>query len=510
VYGLPAVEIADVERLLTMPEGAVKALHDALGAAGLDERFVARLARVGERLDDPLRAPMRTWHARRLPEPAAVAARLFLLHDTVSLGEASRLLGDLTPLAAVDVVRVQGDAVTSRAHLALAGGLFVFGDRFATADAVPPLNAVTAVLARAAIPNRGVEAALDLGCGAGALAVALVRVARRVVATDISPRALAWARFNARLNGVVGVDLRVGDLFEPVRREHFDLVVSQPPFVSRRADADASAFVHGGERGDELALRALAGAPSRLSPNGRAVIVADWPLLDGDPLDVRVRAAIGDTGADALVLQSPAKNLDEYCTSLAAAEHPRLDDSFARAACAQRDHFDRLGVRGISQALVVLEASGDGRTALVPVRHGHDAPVTSEIVDRIVAAHALASGAERALLAARLRMPSETRLVEQPSAHGAGAAVIVQLPAARPEWPFALEPLAATALREIGEAPSVLEAARMAARREGGSVDAAAARIVAVARDALRRGALEVATFVAQGSPRDGSAASPV
>jgi SAM-dependent methyltransferase len=492
VYRALDVELADVERLLTMPEGAVAALRAALAAAGLDERFVAKMARVGERLDDPLRAPMRAWHARRLPEDAAIAARLLLLHDPVPLGDATRVLGDLTPLTLAGMLEAVDDVVTSRAHLALAGHLFIFGDRSTSADAVPPLNAVTAVLARAAVPRRPVGLALDLGSGAGALAFALSGVARKVVATDVSPRALSWARFNARVNGVATVEPRLGDLFEPVGSDLFDLVVSQPPFVARRPDVEASAFVHGGERGDELTLRVIAGAPSRLAPGGRGVVLADWPLLDGDSLDGRVRHALGGAAADALVLQSPAKNLDDYCTSVAAAEHPRLGDAFARAACAQRDHFERVGVRGVAQALVVLEAPGTGRVNLVAVRHGHDAPITSEILDRMVMAHGLACGAERSLLDARLRLAPGTRLVDQPSAHGAGAAVIVQLPATRPEWPFVLEPEAAIALRGIDQAPSVLEAARAAAGRGGESLEAAVGRIAAVARDALRRGALEV------------------
>ncbi|HTB74643.1 MAG TPA: methyltransferase [Polyangiaceae bacterium] len=486
------MELADVERLVTIPEGRVARLRASLRAAGLDERFVAKLARVGERLDDPLRAPMRAWHARRSGDPAATLARLFLLHDPVPARDAERVLGDLTALADGGLLDALGDRVTSRLHLALAGDLVIFGDRSAAADAVPPLNAVTALLARASVPRRPVERALDLGCGAGALALCLAAVARHVVATDVNPRALSWARFNARLNAVAGVDFRLGDLFEPARDDRFDLVVSQPPFVARRADAPPSAFAHGGDRGDELALRVVAGAASRLTPQGRALVLADWPLFDGASLDERVRAALGAAPVDAFVLLSPGKNLDEYCTSIAAAEHPHLGDAFARAACAQRDHFEALGTRGVAQALVVLEASGTGRTALVSVRHGQDAPVGSETVDRLVAAHALASGPERALLEARLQMPVGTRLVEQPSAHGAGAAVIVQLPASRPEWPFALEPAVAAALREIDAAPTVLEAARMGARRKGVQVDEAAGQLAAVARDGLRRGALEV------------------
>jgi len=485
------VELADVERLLTIPEGPALALRATLQSAGLDDRFVSRIARVGERLDDPLRAPMRAWYARRLPEPAAVLARLLMLHDPVPRGDAARVLGELTALAAGGLLEAAGNDVTSRAHLALAGGLFVFGDRSPSADAVPPLNAVTAVLARAAMPRRPLDAALDLGCGAGALSLSLAGRARRVVATDVNPRALSWARFNARVNGVAGVDLRLGDLFEPAGADRFDLVVSQPPFVARRSDAAPSVFVHGGHRGDELALRVVAGAASRLTAEGRALVLADWPLFEGDPLETRVRAAMGD-GADAFVLQSPGKNLDEYCTSIAAAEYPHLDDAFARAACAQRDHFERLGVRGIAQALVVLQASGAGRAALVSVRHAHDAPVGSDAVDRIVRAHALASGLERALLDARLRMPSGTRLVDQPSAHGAAAAVLVQLAPARPEWPYAIEPEAGRALRGIDEAPTVLEAAQAAARGESEALDGVVSRFAAVARDALRRGGLEV------------------
>ncbi len=496
------MELADVERLVTIPEGRVVALRASLRAAGLDERFVAKLARVGERLDDPLRAPMRVWHARRSGEPAATLARLFLLHDPVPTRDAERVLGDLAALADGGLLDVTADRVTSCLHLALAGDLLIFGDPSAAVDAVPPLNAVTALLARASIPPRSVERALDLGCGAGALALCLAAVARHVVATDVNPRALSWARFNARLNAVAGVDFRLGDLFEPARDDRFDLIVSQPPFVARRADAPPSAFAHGGDRGDELALRVVAGAASRLTPQGRAVVLADWPLFDGASLDERVSDALGGVLVDALVLLSPGKNLDEYCTSIAAAEHPHLGDAFARAACAQRDHFEALGARGVAQALVVLEASGTGRTALVSVRHGHDALVTSETVDRIVAAHALASGPERALLEARLRMPVGTRLVEQPSGHGAGAAVIVQLPASRPEWPFALEPAVAAALREIDAAPTVLDVARVGARRVNVQVDEAAGQLAAVARDALRRGALEVSVSPSTPPPR--------
>ncbi len=502
------VKLADGERLLSMPEITLVAIRQRLRAVGLDERFVAKLARVGERLDDPLRAPMRAWHARRLPEPAAVAARLFVLHDPVDRDDAERALGDLSPLVDGGLLEETSEGFVSRADLALAGELFVFGDRTASGDGVPPLNGVTAILARAAIPGRAVDASLDLGCGAGALALAFAAMSCRVVATDVNPRALSWARYNARFNGVLNVEVRHGDLFDPVRGERFDRIVSQPPFLARRVGIQASVFAHAGERGDELALRALAGAAAHLASGGRAVVLADWPLFDGDPLDARARAAVGDAPIDVLILQSPGKNLDEYCTSLAAAEHPELDGAFAAAACAQRDHFERVGLRGISQGLIVLEARRtEGtpkttRSTLVSVRHSLDGPVTAQVLDRLVTAHALASGESRALFRACLRLPAGTRLVDQPGAHGAPAAVIVQLPATRPEWPFALEPAAAAALRAMDQAPTVLEATRGTSHRDGISFERAAEVLEAVARDALRRGALDVVDLESASPPK--------
>lgn len=70
---------------------------------------------------------------------------------------------------------------------------------------------------------------------------ALVFGAREVVAVDISERALALARDNARLNGVGGaITFLAADVFETLRefakqKERFDLVILDPPaFVKER------------------------------------------------------------------------------------------------------------------------------------------------------------------------------------------------------------------------------------------------------------------------------------
>lgn len=75
---------------------------------------------------------------------------------------------------------------------------------------------------------------LDLGTGSGCVAVTLAcELPRaRLVATDLSPAALAVARANARRHGVAGrVALAAADLARPLRLSGFDLVVSNPPYV---------------------------------------------------------------------------------------------------------------------------------------------------------------------------------------------------------------------------------------------------------------------------------------
>jgi len=120
---------------------------------------------------------------------------------------------------------------------------------------------------------------LDVGTGCGAIALALAkeRPKARITATDISEAALAVAKGNAAELGFENrIRFLLGDGFEPVQGECFDLIASNPPYLSGReapalppelAHEPREALYAGGE-GTELLRRIADGARDFLEVEG--------------------------------------------------------------------------------------------------------------------------------------------------------------------------------------------------------------------------------------------------
>ena len=97
----------------------------------------------------------------------------------------------------------------------------------------------TAVGRMASAPAR----ILDLGTGSGAIALALARAYpdAAVVATDRSPDCLVLAAENAETNGLAGrVEFVASDWFQGLLGRTFDLIVSNPPYLSQEEVRDAA------------------------------------------------------------------------------------------------------------------------------------------------------------------------------------------------------------------------------------------------------------------------------
>jgi release factor glutamine methyltransferase len=79
---------------------------------------------------------------------------------------------------------------------------------------------------------------LDLGTGTGAIALSIAHThpETEVTAVDASHEALEIAQKNARLLNIANVRLLRSDWFTALEGEHFDLIVSNPPYI---AETDA-------------------------------------------------------------------------------------------------------------------------------------------------------------------------------------------------------------------------------------------------------------------------------
>ena len=162
-------------------------------------------------------------------------------------------------------------------------------------------------------PRPTVATALDLGTGCGVQALHLSSHAGTVVATDLSERALAFARFNAALNGL-DLELRAGSLFEPVAGQRFELIVSNPPFVITPRVSEVPLFEYrdGGMAGDALIEAVVRGIGEHLAPGGIGQFLGNWEVPEGADWRERVRGWFDGTGLDAWVIQRDVQDPAQY------------------------------------------------------------------------------------------------------------------------------------------------------------------------------------------------------
>jgi ribosomal protein L3 glutamine methyltransferase len=145
------------------------------------------------------------------------------------------------------------------------------------------------------IDPSAVKRILDIGTGSGCIAIACAVAFpnAHVDAVDLSSHALEVARRNVAKHGVADrVRLFQGDVYEPLGNARYDLIVSNPPYVSEAEMAELPAeyrhepdlALRAGSDGLDVVRRILAGLPRHLEPGGALFVEV------GDS-DVRVQEA---------------------------------------------------------------------------------------------------------------------------------------------------------------------------------------------------------------------------
>jgi methylase of polypeptide subunit release factors len=158
--------------------------------------------------------------------------------------------------------------------------------------------------------RRPVGRVLDLGCGCGVQGLLAAQDAREVVGVDRNPRAIAFSRFNARLNDISHADFREGDLFEPATGETFDRIVGNPPFVI--SPENRFRFRDGGMTGDHFCERIIRQVPDYLAPGGMAQFLINWAEFSAGDWRDRIRGWCMDSGCDVWVLRTDSTDPENY------------------------------------------------------------------------------------------------------------------------------------------------------------------------------------------------------
>jgi methylase of polypeptide subunit release factors len=420
-----------------LPVAAVTDIGPTLDAEALDP-LRARLAEAGyttERIEETLGGGRVSFspadvavHVRRLPkdEPFSGLVKLFLLGLPLTAAEAEAALGpiDLGALERSGWLEAWVDGVRATLKLVPHGDLLIGSDRDADgptgSDWVAGLHPPSVTLARLTV-RRPVERALDVGTGNGIQAMLASRHAEAVVATDVNPRALAFAALNARLNGVANIEHRLGSYFEPAQGERFDLVTCNPPYVI--SPETSYAYRDSDLPGDAVSRQVVQEAAGFLREDGFAHILISWAHPPGD-WSSTLEPWVDGLGCDSWLLyfgsDDPVTHAAEWLKPVAKNDPERYREALGRWL----DYLGELGIEAVAHGAVILRRRSGGRNWTrkdqVPLDRLEQA---SDHVLRVFAGQDYLEGLDdnRRLLEARFTLVTQHRLEQTHVCRDGGA-----------------------------------------------------------------------------------------
>jgi len=353
-------------------------------------------------------------YARRLTAdgPLRELVRLFLLGESLPVAVAARALAPvkLSVMGALGLAENRGDEVSPLVRVLPFREVFLVHDGetgVLRRDHVSGVSSASRTLA-ALTMRQPVGAALDVGCGCGVQALLAARhCSQVVVATDLNARAVRFTRLSAALSGVVNVDAREGDLFEPVRGSSFDLIVGNLPYV---ISPDRSyIFRDGGEPGDAMSKNAVVTASTLLREGGFAQLMVNW-VSSAEDWSAAPRSWVEGSGCDAWILRFRSADPLEYAASFLYPLDVR-DPAGQEALDRWLDYYRRERIEAITAGLVVLRRRRGAnwiRADGAPLPGG----CATEHIQRVFAAQDELTHAtdDRVLLDSRFRLVDEHRL----------------------------------------------------------------------------------------------------
>jgi methylase of polypeptide subunit release factors len=300
---------------LLSPDDA-RQMRDLFREAGYTEENLRQYFGAAELPSSRLRNVARLLDRTREPSPLNTLLRWFWIGESQSLAHVASILPDwfIARALSCGLLHEVDDKILPKAMILpieefLVASDHPFGLEAADAELVLWPNPTSKLLSRFTV-RRPSKATLDLGTGSGILSLTAASFSDRIIATDLNPRAVMFAAFNARLNGIENVEFRAGDTFEPVAGKKFDLIFSNPPFFI--TPLNSYLFCDNPMDLDHLCRRLVREAPDYLNAGGYFQMLCEWAQIKGQTWQERVAEWFEGTGCDAWVIKGATLDPSEY------------------------------------------------------------------------------------------------------------------------------------------------------------------------------------------------------
>lgn len=252
--------------------------------------------------------------------PVETLMRLFFLGKPVALDKAQQALRpmDIDSWLEAGLIEVNDDQVIPLVKFSPYRDLLLIFDFEWAPEAVSHRQSVMGItgssqfLANVTV-RRPSRLTLDLGTGTGVQALLAARHSEKVITVDISERALAFAKFNAQLNGIKNIEFVEGDLFEPVDGLSFDLIISNPPFLI--SPENQCLYRDNPLDGDEFVQGIVRKMPRFLNQGGFGQVVCNWIQPGKENWANRLSGWYRGSGCDGWVIRQSETEPAKYAQS---------------------------------------------------------------------------------------------------------------------------------------------------------------------------------------------------
>jgi release factor glutamine methyltransferase len=113
---------------------------------------------------------------------------------------------------------------------------------------------------------------LDMGTGSGIQGIAAAKKGAKVVSVDINPKAIGYAREEAKKENLKNIAFVESDLFKKIKKMRFDLIIFNPPYLPEEEGIENIALFSR-KQGTQTTVDFIKGANDYLAPDGTILLI---------------------------------------------------------------------------------------------------------------------------------------------------------------------------------------------------------------------------------------------